>query len=183
MDSSESVYATNEEGNRWYIFYTQPRSEKAAKKLLEYQGHNVFLPVMQELREWKNRQKKLIETPLLPNYIFVNTLRYNIYYIERNPKIVTCITYGSEPSIIQDKDILTLKNFVSLGKGVNVDCCLAVGQPVRIIKGPFKGYEGILTDQKGKCRFGIHIGSINRSISVEIDARSVIKIKTMFYGR
>ena len=56
----------------WYVFYTCPRAEKKVNEYLLSIGYETFLPLRKELKIWKNRQRKFIETPLFSNYIFIH---------------------------------------------------------------------------------------------------------------
>lgn len=152
----------------WYAFYTRPRAEKQACKELKELGYEVFLPIKRELHEWKNRQKKLIELPLIPGYIFVFTNPHDIYNIEIRRNICFCLKIGSNPSIIKEEEISLLRKMVDLQNDIIVDNSIIPDTEVKILSGPFKGYTGLLAKRFGKNRFGVFIESLNQFISIEI---------------
>ncbi|MDX1426779.1 MAG: transcription termination/antitermination NusG family protein [Salegentibacter mishustinae] len=47
----------------WYVLYTKPRTEKRVAESLEQMGVEVYCPLITEIKQWKDRKKKL-KTPL-----------------------------------------------------------------------------------------------------------------------
>lgn len=152
----------------WYVFYTHPRAEKQAYKDLVELGYEVFLPLKREMHEWKNRQKKIVELPLISSYIFVYTSPYNIHNIELRRKICFCIRTGTNPSVIREEEINLLRKMVVLQKEIIVDNETIPKTKVKIISGPFKGYTGFIANNLGKYRFGVFIASLNHFVSIEV---------------
>ena len=56
---------------RWYAIYTRSRNEKKVSMQLEERGLEHFLPLVPQLRYWKDR-KKIVNMPIFPGYVFVN---------------------------------------------------------------------------------------------------------------
>ena len=56
---------------RWYAIYTRSRYEKKVSMELEERGLEHFLPLVPQLRNWKDR-KKIVNMPIFPGYVFVN---------------------------------------------------------------------------------------------------------------
>ena len=54
----------------WYAVHTRHQHEKIAARILEYRDFEVFLPLYQSRRRWKDRIKE-ISAPLFPGYLFV----------------------------------------------------------------------------------------------------------------
>lgn len=137
--------------HNWCVFYTFPRAEKVVSNELQHRHYEVFLPLTKTLHSWKNRQKKIVFSVLFPNYIFVNTTESEIYNILQVPKICACIKCGNEPCIISNTDIEGIELIIKIGREVFVEQQdLSKGQNVRIIRGLLSGYQGVLTDRKGK---------------------------------
>lgn len=161
----------------WYVLYTAPRAEKIARRELEFKGYEVFLPMTQTLRVWKNRQKKIIDTVLFPSYIFVYTNERYLAEICRVNKISTFIHCGGKPSKIKVEYIEGIKRMLDSNHEISVDHEFTEGEQVRIIRGPLTGYEGVLVRQKTKTKFGIHLKEINQTVLVEICVDAVEKVK------
>lgn len=153
----------------WYIFYTHPRAEKVVYNELLKMNYDALLPMIESLRIWKNRQRKMVQQVLFPGYIFVNTEMLEIENILRVPKVSTCIKCDGVPSKISDSDIKRIKDLICSGNEVTAESYqFSEGETVRIVSGPLCGYEGVLLKQKGKTRFGIQINQINQMLCVDI---------------
>ena len=161
----------------WYIFYTSPRAEKVVYNDLLAREYDAFLPVTKTMKVWKNRQKKIIEAPLFPSYIFVYTIISETYEISRIPKIATCVKCGKRPSIISSGDIDSIKIMLSLDQEVSVDTTFHEGELVRIVQGPLAGHQGILVEQKGKKRFGVRLKEINHTVFINVCTTILEKIE------
>ena len=173
---NSEISLESKECKNWYIFYTCPRAEKKVYQDLISRNYDVFLPMLKKSRCWKNRQKKIIHTPLFPSYIFVNTILSEVYKICKFPKIATYIRCGDSPSRIPIKDIESVRKMLSLEIEVNVEPAYYNGELVKIITGPLAGLEGKLLNQKGLTRFGIELKEINYIVTVDIRDNIVCKI-------
>jgi transcription antitermination factor NusG len=159
----------------WYVFYTYPRSEKIADNELRQNKYEAFLPVRQELKVWKNRQKKIIDRVLFPGYIFVKTRISELYKIIRLSKIVSYVKYDGNPARISQKEIEGIRIMLDIHPDISVEPVFVENEKVKIISGPLAGYEGIICMKRGRKRFGIQIEAINRVIFIEADVNDLNK--------
>lgn len=160
----------------WYIFYLYPRSEKVVYSELIRMKYEVFLPTIKSLRLWNNRQKKTIEQVLFPGYIFVKTQVNELPKILKSPKVVTILKNNGKPSIINQGEIDGIKKMLQLDLDISIETNYMINEKVKIINGPFTGYEGVLVKQNGKTRFGIQLKEINYILSIEISPNCLEKI-------
>lgn len=163
----------NAYSRQWYVFYTYPNAEKVVCNELIKREYEVFLPLVERIHQWKNRQRKVVLQVLFPSYIFVKTREPEIFNILQTPKIVRCIKNGDRPAVVSEKDIQCIKAMLELKEEVFVESDFLEGQRVRIIQGPLAGYEGILTKRKGKSRFGVQLDEINQYASIDISLSQV----------
>lgn len=164
------------EKKSWYVFYTCPRAEKKVNEYLLSIGYETFLPLKKELKIWKNRQRKLIKSPLFPSYIFVLATRNDIFYINRAYGICSCVTFAGVPAIVLDDDIMSLKIMQEMDVEVlkNTEFCL--GDKIRVIDGPLCGYEGILINVKGKEKFGVSVNCVNLTAIIDLGYSKIEKL-------
>ncbi|MFW5852001.1 MAG: UpxY family transcription antiterminator [Bacteroidota bacterium] len=160
----------------WYILYTKSKSEKVVFKELIMQEYDVFLPTIEEIRIWKNRQKKIIEKVLFPSYLFVKTYEYKLPEIIQTRNVVTYVNCCGKPSVVSDTDIQNIKKMIGTKQDVSASSEFFVGQKVRVTSGALAGNKGILINQKGKTRFGIKINDINQVVSIEVDESILQKL-------
>lgn len=159
----------------WFIFYTTPRAEKIVLKTLVNLGYDAFLPLMKMSKVWSNRQKKIIENPMFPNYIFVNTYRSNIYDIVRLPKICYCIQHEKKPVTIANKTIDAIKIMLSTKSEISILQNIELGDEIEITNGPLSGYEGVLIEEKGKNKFGVLVDFFNTLVTIEMSKDAIRK--------
>lgn len=154
----------------WYILYTYPRAEKKVYKDLINKEVEAFLPCIKTISKWKNRQKKLIEKVLFPGYIFVKTSENLLYALTRIQGVSTLVSCGNRPSIIKQTEIDCIKKMLELNSEIITENTLDKdSQAIKIISGPFAGYEGVICNRRGKILFGIELKGINQLIFVDIN--------------
>jgi hypothetical protein len=69
MSSLPDIYGPLDESS-WWAVYTRHQHEKAVAQVLSSKGFEVFLPLYDSVRRWKDRNKTL-SLPLFPCYVFV----------------------------------------------------------------------------------------------------------------
>ncbi len=156
---------------RWYALYSRSRFEKKAKVLLEESGVEVYLPLVKTWRVWSDR-KKLVEMPLLPSYLFVRTdvSNYLTYCnILNTPGVVRFITFEGVAVAIPDVQISALQRLNS--EGVDMECLEVTpepGTPVKIVRGPMKGYEGEVVSVGKNKKLVLRLDVIDKCINLNI---------------
>ena len=160
----------------WHIFYLRPRAERIVTQMLTNLGYEVFWPVIQTIKTWKNRQRKKIRISLFPNYLFVNTYPHELYTIRRLPRVVSYVSCGGKPSTISGKEIEGIQRMLGVGSAITVETKFSKGEHVRIVSGPLKGHEGILIKCRGKSRFGIRLKAINHAVFIDISQSDLEKL-------
>ena len=161
---------------KWHVFYLRPRTESLVYRTLTNLSYEVFYPLIESIRIWKNRQKKKVKFPLFPNYLFVYTYAHELYSIKCLPQVVSYVTFGGEPSTISEKEIEGIRRMLGLGCAITVETKFSKGERVRIISGPLKGHEGVLVKQRSKSKFGIQLKAINHSVFIDISLLELEKL-------
>lgn len=158
----------------WFILYTCPRSEKIVYKELELREIDVFLPCLKVEKIWKNRQRKITEQVLFPGYIFVKTSEQILHNLIRLPKIVSFVGTDNKPSIIRQNEIDCINMMLIEDTNIIIENMLAnKGDEVKVLSGPFSGYEGIIIRRQGKTLFGIELTEIKKVVFIDITSNKV----------
>jgi len=161
---------------KWFVFYTCPRAEKVVFKKLEDNGYEVFLPLQKKLKIWKNRQRKFIDEPLFPSYIFVKIHPAEIYSVSKIKGICMYITFEGKPCSVPNKDIEAIRMMIKSEEEIYSNNNFNEGEKVLVIDGVLTGYEGVLFNQKGKNKFGIRIEGINLIAYIDISIKDIQKL-------
>lgn len=162
------------DGN-WYAIYTRCHHERKVAKILRFDSFTVFLPTRKVLSRRKDR-RKVIEIPLLPNYLFVHTAGEHFGQIINTPGVAYILGYNRVPTPVSDEEVDSLRILVRSGRQVLLHPYLREGEKVLIKEGPFKGVLGILLKadlQSWRLVVSIHL--MNRSVAVTIPAEYVEK--------
>ncbi|OGU63083.1 MAG: hypothetical protein A2V66_09360 [Ignavibacteria bacterium RBG_13_36_8] len=158
----------------WYALYTRPRHEfKAAQQLanikLEY-----YLPTTTKLKQWSDRKKKVTE-PIFRGYIFIHCdERGRLDALQQN-SIVKTISFHGKPAIVPEWQIENLKKLLEGNPDIIVSDQIKEGAKIKVVSGPFKDVEGIVTYIKNERMLAITIDTLHRSILVTLPAESVVK--------
>src|SRR5207245_10633531 len=84
-------------GLQWYAIQTRSRHEKFVDSQLKQRGVTTFLPLVNELRRWSDRQK-LVQLPLFSSYVvarFVASVENRIRIVRRRAALTMFAAFDS----------------------------------------------------------------------------------------
>ena len=172
--SSESLPCESE-APQWYAVHTFPRHEKQVAEHLRLRSVETFLPLYRCTRRWRNGLRAELELPLFPGYLFTRLVRGEWMPVLRAPSVVTLVGSRGRPESIAESDIETVRRAVAFSKAEPFPF-LAVGDRVRITRGPLHGAEGLLVRRKEDFRVVLSVDLLMRSIAVEVDVEAIVRI-------
>ena len=173
-------------GRRWYVLHTYSGYEENVKKNLEQRIasfdmqdkiFNILVPKEKKIKI-KNGKRQVIEEKIFPGYVLVEMIvTDDSWYVVRNtPNVTGFIGSGTTPTSIDPSEIQKLQKRIQVADpthhiDVNVD------DPVKIIDGPFKNFEGKVSsvdESRGKLK--VLVSMFGRETPVELDALQIKKI-------
>src|ERR1700761_6795236 len=103
------MLAASDNGNcadpsSWWAVYTKHQHEKTVAQVLAGKGFEVFLPLHESMRRWKDRQK-LISLPLFPCYVFVRGELSRRLQVVSTPGIHMVLSRGEQIEVIPNAEI------------------------------------------------------------------------------
>jgi len=159
---------------RWYACYTRSRHEKQVEVLLAQKGIQSYLPVVPQLRQWKDR-KKMVAWPLFPSYVFARFTLREVHDVLVVPGVSTIVRVDGRPTPIPDEELANVRRFASAvaetGVVPKVRPLIREGAWVRIVEGPFLGVEGRVIERRGRSRVLVGLAAIGQGLEVDIDAQ------------
>lgn len=158
---------STEKQDHWYAAYTRSRHEKAIAGKLEFLQIEYFLPLYIHVSRWKDRKVRL-QLPLFPGYVFVHMPVAQRVQVLQIPGVLSLVSRNGKPQEMPDQDIERLQASMLEGRELEPHDYLEVGQRVRLVRGPFEGYEGILEQKKNKTQIVISIRQIMRSFALTV---------------
>ena len=164
-------------GPEWYAVYARSRHEQRVYERLCAVEVEVFLPMMESVRQWSDRRKHIL-LPLFPGYLFVK-IPWNAesrLSVLKQPGVVRIVSDYEKPAPIPENQIMAIQRFIA--HDIHMDPCpyIRLGQRVEIRKGVLKGLQGILLRKKGQFRFVVAVDMIQKAVSVEVNAEDLVPL-------
>lgn len=152
----------------WFAIQVRSRYESRVATALQQKGIESLLPFEKVRKQWCDRVH-LKEVPLFPGYVFGRFDVRRRMPILVTPGVYSIVGYAKEPNPIPHEEISAIKTIMESNRPVRTWPYFAVGQKVRIERGPLYGLEGVLVQIRSSWRVVVSVDLIQRSISVEVD--------------
>ncbi len=139
---------------------------------------NVLVPKEKKIRI-KNGKRKTVEEKIYPGYVLVEMIVTDAsWYVVRNtPNVTGFIGAGTVPIPISPEEIKELqKRMTGIGES-KYKIEFSVGDPVKIVDGPFKDFDGKVSEvdeERGKVK--VMISMFGRETAVELDSLQIKKL-------
>jgi transcription antitermination factor NusG len=172
MLTSQSIDVGMHEASDWWALYTRHQHEKTVAEMLSAKGFEVFLPLYESIRRWKDRSK-MLTLPLFPCYVFVRGGLNRRLQVVTTPGVHMILFRGETVAIIPEAEIQAIRKVVEGPFRVEPHPFLKCGERVRVTRGSLEGVEGVLVRKKNLYRLVLSVDMMAQSVAVEIDATDV----------
>ena len=156
----------------WWALYTRHQHEKVVADMLMAKGLEVFLPLYESVRRWKDRSK-VLSLPLFPCYVFVRGGLNRRLQVVTTPGVHMILNHGENVATIPEDEIQAIRLTVEGHFRVEPYPFLKCGERVRVTRGALEGVEGVLIRKKNMYRLVLSVEMLAQSVAVEIDAADV----------
>jgi transcription elongation factor/antiterminator RfaH len=128
---------------RWYVVQTRPKQEADANRQLRRQGFRTFLPCRLKTRRHA-RKIETIRVSYFPGYIFVSLdlTRERWRSVKGTYGVARLISFGERPAPVPEGIIEGFLELMDDNGILSFHQELYVGQPVKILAGPFSQVIG-----------------------------------------
>jgi|DewCreStandDraft_2_1066082.scaffolds.fasta_scaffold00112_145 transcriptional antiterminator NusG len=196
-DELEPIQLTEEEinapGRKWYFVHTYSGHENKVARALRAtvermdakdKVFHVIVPTEDEI-EIREGQRRTVKRKLFPGYVLVQTIELKegdptsdaVWHLIRNtPGVTGFVSSGSQPVPLSPAEVNEILRTMRLEQP-RVRVGFTVGQPVRIIEGPFEDFVGTVDEintEKGKVK--VLVNMFGRETPVELDFLQVEKL-------
>ena len=172
MPTSLSTDIEMQEASAWWVLYTRHQHEKTVAEMLSAKGFEVFLPLYESMRRWKDRSK-MLSLPLFPCYVFVRGGIHRRLQVVTTPGVHMILFHGERVATIPGVEIEAIRKVVEGPYRVEPHPFLKCGERVRVTHGSLLGVEGVLVRKKNLYRLVLSVDMMAKSVAVEIDAADV----------
>ena len=170
----------------WYVIHTYSGYEEAVGKSLkqrieslgmEDKIFDVIVPKEKKIKI-KNGKRKIIEEKIYPGYVLVEMIvTDDSWYVVRNtPNVTGFVGAGTTPIPVSLEEVEILKKRMGV-ETPQYKIDFKIGDPVKIIDGPFKNFDGKVSEideERGKVKVFVNI--FGRDTPVELDSLQIKKI-------
>jgi transcription antitermination factor NusG len=156
----------------WWALYTRHQHEKSVADMLATKGFEVFLPLYESARRWKDRTK-ILSLPLFPCYLFVRGGLDRKLQVVSTPGVHMILYRGEHIAKIPEPEIHAIQRVVDGPCRVEPHPFLKCGMRVRVTRGALEGVEGILVRKKNLWRLILSVDMLAQSVAVEVHASDV----------
>ena len=177
MPGLQSIEGGIEKRLPWWAIYTRHQHEKSVEEMLYAKGFEVFLPLYESVRKWKDR-RKVLSLPLFPCYVFVKGGLDRRLPVLTTPGVHMILHRGDHVATIPDEEIEAIRRTVDGPFRVEPHPFLKCGERVRVVRGSLEGIEGVLTRKRNLFRLVLSVEMLAQSVAVEIDASDVVPLAT-----
>lgn len=173
-------------GRRWYAIHTYSGYEEnvasALRRRIDSLGmqdriFNVLVPIEKKIKI-KNGKRKMVEEKIFPGYVLVEMqVEDESWYVVRNtPNVTGFIGTGTTPTPLSDKEVESLMKKMRSGDEASISIDLQIGMPVKIGDGPFKDFEGKVSEIDGaRGKVKVLVSMFGRETPLELDFTQVKK--------
>jgi transcription antitermination factor NusG len=172
MKNLRAADGSGENDSLWWALYTRHQHEKVVAQILLTKGFEVFLPLYESIRRWKDRNK-LLSLPLFPCYVFVRGGMSRRSLVVTTPGVHMILYNGERIAVIPNEEIESIRRAVDGPFRVEPHPFLKCGERVRVTRGSLEGVEGVLVRKKSLYRLVLSVEMLAQSVAVEIDASDV----------
>ena len=140
MITSNDMEPRISENSDWWALYTRHQHEKVVAEMLLAKGLDVFLPLYETQRRWKDR-RKMLTLPLFPGYLFVRGGLERRLKIVTTPGVHMILSKGDQAAVILETEIQTIRRAVEGTYRIEPHPFLKCGERVRVKRGSLEGVE------------------------------------------
>ncbi len=177
---------TSEFGKNWYAVHTYSGYEDAVarnlKQRIESMGmegkiFTVLVPTEKKIKI-KNSKRRIVEEKIYPGYVLVEMIvTDDSWYVVRNtPRVTGFVGSGTTPAPLSPEEMAELQKRMGVEEP-KFRIEVAAGDPVKIIDGPFKDFDGKVSEvdeDKGKVK--VLVSMFGRNTPVELDSLQIKKL-------
>lgn len=155
---------------QWVALYTNSRAEKRVAELLEQQGYECYLPIVERRHKWSDRYK-MVKEPLFRSYVFAKIKNTDVDAIRRIQGVCLIVAFGGVIVTIPEDQIDAVRRLVASKEELTVmeSSAMKKGAKVRIVEGQFAGMTGTLVSNCKDGNFAVRIDAIGLSLVTRMD--------------
>jgi len=178
--------AKTDTDKQWFAIHTYSGYEEKVAESIKQRAESldmgdkifdILVPKEKQI-EIKNGKRKVVEKKIFQGYVLVQmSMNEEAWYVVRNtPNVTGFVGSGNDPTPVYEDEMEKIKRRMGVEDPTHkID--FSIGEVVNIIDGPFKGFDGAISEidgQKGKIK--VLVNMFGRETPVELDGLQVKKV-------
>ena len=171
----------------WYVVHTYSGYENKVRDNLMHRIESmnmqkkifqVLVPTEEEI-EFKDGKKRTVQKKIYPGYVLVEmVMSDDSWYVVRNTSGVTgFVGPGVKPLPLPPGEVQEILRRIGVEAPAKVKIDVSLGQGVRITRGPFKDFSGIVQEINAEReKLKVLVSIFGRETPVELDFGQVEKL-------
>lgn len=159
----------------WEIAHLRSRQEKAVARLLLDAAKPFYLPQIQQQK--KSAGRTLVShLPLFPGYIFVRRVDGLRETLWRTNAIANLLEVDDQARL--HAELEQIRTLQTHGAALTPHA-LVPGDAVDIQEGVFRGYTGVVVEERGALRLIVQVSALRKSVAVEFPREFLARRKAV----
>jgi len=174
-------------GRRWYAIHTYSGYEENVASNLRQRidtlgmSDKIFMVMVPKEKKIKikNGKRRVIEEKIYPGYVLVdmNVDDASWYVVRNTPNVTGFIGTGTTPTPLSQEEVDAMMKRIGTTEEPQVTIDLQPGMAVKIGEGPFKGFEGKVSEVDGaRGKVKVLVSMFGRETPLELDFTQVKKV-------
>ncbi|HCJ52851.1 MAG: transcription termination/antitermination protein NusG [Candidatus Kerfeldbacteria bacterium RIFCSPLOWO2_01_FULL_48_11] len=177
---------TLKQGRKWYVLHTYSGYEENVSRNLRQRIESmdmqdrifsVLIPTENKIKI-RNGKRRIVTEKIFPGYVLVEMIvTDDSWYVVRNtPNVTGFVGSGTTPTPISEDEVKEIQRRMGIEEPkYKID--VTVGTPVKITDGPFKEFEGKVSEiDEARGKVKVLVSMFGRETPVELDFLQVKKI-------
>ena len=163
---------------QWYAIHTYSGYEEKVAESIRQRAQTIDMVPKEKQVQIKNGKRKIINAIIFQGYVLVEMkLTDETWYIVRNtPGVTGFVGSGTSPTPVSEAEITKIKKRMNI-EDPKHQIDFTEGEVVNIIDGPFKGFDGAVSEiDAAKGTLKVMVSMFGRDTPVELDALQVKKV-------
>lgn len=162
--SSAEIFSLSADAFPWWVAHVRSRGEKVLARRLAAAAMPFFLPQSEQTvrRAGRNFVSYL---PLFPGYVFFRGGRDSREAAFASGVVAALVEVANQTQL--DDELRQIFELQAAGASLVPYREMLLGDPVRIVDGVFRGYTGIVLQERGRDRLVVSLSLIQKQLEVE----------------
>jgi len=161
---------------KWYVVYTKAGLEKKVSEVLTRKKIETYSPCTSTSKNWSDN-RKVKETPLFKNFVFVRTTEPNLSELKKISGVVNLVYWMGAPVCIRNYEVKTMRLFLNEYSNVTIEkTAIRAGNLISVDGAEIEQEASLITIKNKKAY--ITLPSLGYTLSAEVETPNVRIIST-----